>query len=110
MSLQDTSLVHLYVATHPAEAGDTRYLLAAGRAGPQAIADILRRAYPDRSSIIPKGTPGKGYGKEYGWDDENGERVFSVDCGGAQQILGRELSGFEEIVLDTVRGFQEAWG
>ncbi|KAA6413937.1 MAG: hypothetical protein FRX48_02299 [Lasallia pustulata] len=66
-----------------------------------AAADVLRRAYPDRS-CIPVGSPGADYEEGYAWF--SGGMSFCGDK--ARKILGREYVGFEQSVVDTARVFE----
>jgi len=106
VDVRDVADLHVWAATHPKEAGNQRYLLSAGRGTPQAIADILRAAYPDRRDIIKEGTPGEGYEKDYRYKaDGVGQTFFSTK---AEAALGRKLRAFDESILDSVK-CMESW-
>lgn len=76
--------------------------MAKGRGVPQAVADILRRRFPERRGVILEGVPGEGYVEGYGWPEE-GTRL---DMRPAEEALGREPVGFEESIMDTVKVFE----
>lgn len=106
IDVRDVSAMHVWATEHPKQANGQRYLMAKGRGVPQAIADILRRRFPERKGVMPEGTPGEGYVPGYDWP-EGGARL---DMEPAKQALGREMVGFEESVLDTVAMFQKVYG
>lgn len=79
--------------------------MAKGRGTPQAAADILRKAFPERKGILV-GEPGSDYDtKEYGFL----EGGAALDCGPARRALGREFVGFEKSILDTVDVFLKVY-
>ena len=59
VDVRDVAAVHLWCLTHPTQCDGQRYIVSAGLGPPQAAADMLRKAYPDREGVIPKGEPGK---------------------------------------------------
>ncbi|KAI0020123.1 hypothetical protein F4780DRAFT_779858 [Xylariomycetidae sp. FL0641] len=74
-----------------------------GNAGnAQAIADVLRRAYPDRRAVIPEGRPGEGYRPDYGYTPDH-VRYLSDR---AIQATGQEWIPYERIILDTAKAFE----
>lgn len=102
IDVRDVAALHIWCAEHPADANGQRYILAKGLAPPQAVADLLRRTYPERKDI-PVGDPGTGYDPGYGWLKGG----VSFQSAKAEKVLGRELIGFEKSVLDTVKVFEE---
>ncbi|KAL8732592.1 MAG: hypothetical protein Q9181_003874 [Wetmoreana brouardii] len=109
ISLHDTSYMHIHAALHPASCNGHRFLLAAWRAPPQALADFIRTIRPQWRDRIPEGTPGEGYAKGYGWMESG----VSIDCERARKALGlgeggKEWMGWEESVRETVEGL-ERW-
>lgn len=68
-----------WAASHSDIAGGERYIVGGNdNVGvPQAAADVLRKAYPDRRDIIKEGTPGEGYLPGYAADPQ-GARVYTL--------------------------------
>ena len=62
-----------------------RFIAKAGYAPPQAVADILRAAYPDRKSIIREGNAGGGI--RQGSREAVGNQ--DVDASKAVRLMGR---------------------
>ena len=94
--------MHLWCVEHPNECANQRYLVVNGRVTPQAAADVLRAAYPERKQI-PVGEPGSDYEPGYAWP--KGSMSFCGDK--AKKILGREYIGFEQSILDTAKVFEK---
>lgn len=101
IDIRDVSALHIWCVEHPGESNGQRYVLAKGHAPPQAIADLLRKHYPQKS--ISVGEPGAGYAPGYGWL----EHKWSYQSTKAEKALGRELIGFERSILDTVKVFEQ---
>lgn len=99
--------MHIYAALHPSECNGHRFLLAAGRAPPQALADILREMRPQWRDRIPEGEPGNGYVKGCGWM----EGGVSIDSERARKALGGgEWMGYEQCVRETVEALEKHYG
>ncbi|KAL8957333.1 MAG: hypothetical protein Q9193_005367, partial [Seirophora villosa] len=104
ISNYDVSRMHVYAVLHPSECDGLRYLLAAGRATPQALADVLHKIRPQWKDRIPVGEPGSGYVEGYTWM----EGGISVDCERAKRALGGgEWMGYEQCVKETVEAFEK---
>ena len=101
IDVRDVSALHIWCAENPSESNGQRYLVTNGRATPQAIADVLRRAYPDRKGF-PADNPEKDYEADYSW----GQQGMSIDETKAKSALERDLIGFETSVLDTAEAFE----
>ena len=100
VDVRDVATVHLWCMTHPGQSDGQRYIVSAGLGPPQAAADILRKAYPDRQQVIAKGEPGKGYLPDFGFARE-GER-----CGGTKAVEAIETLSYiryDKSILDTVK-------
>lgn len=97
----DVSAIHIWCAEHPSESDGQRYLVTNGRATPQAIADVLRRAYPDRKGF-PADHPEKDYEADYLWSPHG----MSIDASKAKSALERDFIGFETSVLETAKAFE----
>ncbi|KAI4163513.1 MAG: hypothetical protein LQ342_002785 [Letrouitia transgressa] len=65
VDIRDVSRLHIHVALRPSHSNGHRYLIATGRAPPQAMADVIRRFYPRYRDRVPLGRPGEGYRSDY---------------------------------------------
>ncbi|KAF2200618.1 NAD(P)-binding protein [Delitschia confertaspora ATCC 74209] len=101
VDVRDVAKLVLYVIEHAEETDGERYIAASARGGPQAIADILRSAFPGRRGVIREGVPGEGYNNDYGIV-KNGAGIASSK---ARKLLGGWI-GYEESVVDTARAFE----
>jgi nucleoside-diphosphate-sugar epimerase len=97
IDVRDVSDVHIWAAEHPSEANGERYLCAAGRGTMQAMADILRKTYPDRDIAV--GEPESDYEKDYSFPKDG----FKFHSTKMREALGRPLIGFEQSVLETAK-------
>lgn len=105
VDVRDVASLHVWCLEHPEEADGGRYLAANGKGNPQAMADMLRREYPDKEIVV--GTPGSGYVQGSYWYPEGELSLVSKK---AYTALGVErFMGFEQSILDTVRAFEERW-
>jgi nucleoside-diphosphate-sugar epimerase len=101
IDVRDVARMCLWVLQHPKLADGERYIAVTGSGIPQAAADILHRAYPERASIMPVGNPGDGYNHDYSW--RSGE--ISVSGQKAQKVMGPHQYNYEQSVLDTAHWF-----
>jgi len=102
IDIRDTAAMHVWAAEHPQEANGQRYLMADGRGTPQAAADILRKAYPDRKQILV-GEPGSDYVEGWGWP-KDGQSFESTK---AKKALGRDsFIRHDQSVLETAKVFE----
>jgi nucleoside-diphosphate-sugar epimerase len=111
IDVRNVAELHFWAATHPEIAGGERYLATNGKAPPQAIADILRKRFPEREILV--GSPGEGYVEGTYWYDENALEGTAV-ARKAYLALGRDVGytgfiGFEKSVLDSVSSFERMW-
>lgn len=86
----------------PSSSGE-RYLAVNGPGFPQAIADILHKAYPERGSLMPRGSPGEGYMEDYSWPPG----AVSVSGKKAQSAMGEPWIDFKRSVLDTAKWLEQ---
>jgi hypothetical protein len=91
----------VFTVDHPEKANGERFIAQAGAPNFQAIADILRKHYPERNIDI--GTPGEGYAHDYGFPDE---APVKIDSGKAVRVTGVDWIGFEESTLDAAKSFE----
>ena len=98
--VRDVARLQIWALENPSKSSGERYLAANGPGFPQAAADILHRAYPDRVDVMPKGHPGEGYLPDHSWPPG----AVSVSGEKAQRaIMGEPWIGFEQSVLDTAK-------
>lgn len=97
IDVRDVSAIHIYAAEHPSEANGHRFLAAAGRGTMQAAADILRKAYPERTIVV--GEPGSDYESDYSYP-EGGFKFYSTRM---ENALGRKLIRYDRSLLDTAK-------
>ncbi|KAI1119113.1 NAD(P)-binding protein [Nemania sp. NC0429] len=104
VDVRDVARMTEWAVSHPEIAGGERYIVGGnGNVGaPQAAADILRKAYPDRRDIIKEGTPGEGYLPGYAFDPE-GVRASSSK---AIEATGQDWITYDKMVLDTAKFFE----
>lgn len=101
IDVRDVSAMHIWCAENPSRSNGQRYLITNGRATPQAIADVLRKAYPDRKGL-PAEIPEKDYVADYSWP-KGGVSIQETKAKGA---LERDFIGFEKSIIDTVEAFE----
>ncbi|KAI0422719.1 hypothetical protein F5X98DRAFT_325031 [Xylaria grammica] len=104
VDVRDVARITEWAASHPEIAGGERYILGGGgNVGvPQAAADILRAAYPDRRNIIKEGTPGEGYLPGYAIDPKGA----NIDGSKAVKATGQGWIPYDKLVLDTAKFFE----
>jgi len=104
IDVRDVARMHVWAAEHHAESNGQRYLLANGKAPPQAAADLLRERYPERGILV--GEPGKGYTSDY-WFVKGETSLVSTK---ALNALGLEsFTSYDRSILDTVEAFEKHW-
>jgi nucleoside-diphosphate-sugar epimerase len=106
VDVRDVAFVHLWAYEHPDISNGERYIACHGYGPPQAIADILREAYPDRRDIIQVGRPGGGYiGYEDGVvkDVKSPPDRVSVSGKKAESVMGFKTRTFKESLLETAK-------
>jgi nucleoside-diphosphate-sugar epimerase len=101
VDVRDVANAIVFCAQHPEEARTARLLLGTWKGSNQAIADILREAFPDRADIIRKGDPGKDVNPDYVFrKDEirfDGDKIVAIS--------GREYTPFPQSIIDTGKQF-----
>ena len=101
IDVRDVAAIHIWCAENPTESANQRYLMAEGRGTPQAAADILRKAYPDRK-MIPVGEPGSDYTPDYSWPKDAMTFVSSK----AEKATGRTFIKYDQSILETAKVFE----
>jgi nucleoside-diphosphate-sugar epimerase len=78
-----------------------RYILCTANGPAQSVADILRKAYPDRRDVIQEGKPGHGHIMPgYAFTKERG-----MDRSKASKAMGPYIP-WEKTVLDTAKSLE----
>lgn len=95
VDVRDVARLVIFGAENPETVDEERYIAASANSPPQAVADILRRAYPDRG-VIKEGTPGVGYAEGYKFEG------MVYDGSKAVKVTGKEWIPWEKTVVDTV--------
>ncbi len=105
IDVRDVAALHVWVMEHPAQSNGQRYIAANGKGTPQAAADILRKAFPDRDIIV--GEPESDYVPGT-YDYPPGMR--STRATKAYKAMGVEsFRQYEDSILDTVKSFEQKW-
>jgi nucleoside-diphosphate-sugar epimerase len=107
VDVRDVVKLHVWCMEHPRQSDGERWLCTNGKGTPQAMADILRAAYPSRK--IVRGNPGCGYSAGDYWFVEGESSMVSTKAYRALGVERFEI-GFERSILDTARAFEERWG
>ncbi|KEF61934.1 uncharacterized protein A1O9_03506 [Exophiala aquamarina CBS 119918] len=104
IDVRDVARMHVWAAEHNTESNGQRYLLANGKAPPQAAADLLRERFPERDILV--GEPGKGYTPDY-WFVKGESSLVSTK---ALRALGVErFTSYDQSILDTVEALEKHW-
>lgn len=98
VDVRDVARFVVYAIDQPDKANNERFIAASSYAPPQAHADILRKAYPERADIIDKGTPGEGYTP--GTYEFPKHKVY--DGTKAVRFTGQDYIPVEQSVVDTI--------
>ena len=101
VDVRDVARMVLFGIEEPEKADGQRYLTAGAWGPMQAIADILRKAYPELKDTIQVGSPGGGYLEGYKFPPE-----YYVDTSKALETPGVAWIPFEKTVLDTAETFK----
>ncbi|EXJ86407.1 hypothetical protein A1O3_03358 [Capronia epimyces CBS 606.96] len=104
IDVRDVASMHVWAVENPDRSHGQRYMLANGRAPPQAAADLLRNTFPERDIIV--GSPGLGYIQDYGFPQGQPTLISSkaLDALGLQHFIR-----FDKSILDTVEAFERQW-
>ncbi|KAJ3518460.1 hypothetical protein NM208_g14504 [Fusarium decemcellulare] len=102
VDVRDIARVAVFSVDNPDQANGERFLLSAGLVPPQAAADILRKAYPERQDIIKEGTPGEGYASGFAFPED---RV--MDTSKVIKATGKGFYLIEQSILDTAKSWEK---
>lgn len=98
VDIRDVARLVVFAVQHPEKANNERFIAASAYALPQGVADILRKAYPERAGIIEEGKPGEGYSPDHSFPRDG----LVYDGSKAVRVTGQEYIPWEKTVLDTV--------
>jgi len=100
----DVARLFRWVVENAAAADGQRFIAANGQAGNgQAIADILREAYPERRGVIKEGEPGKGYAPGFAFTADG----INFDNSKATKATGIKWIPYKETILETAKAFEK---
>lgn len=102
VDVRDVARVAVFSVDHPDKANGERFLLASGQFPPQAAADILREAFPERRDIIKVGNPGEGYNPGYAYNEN---RV--IDGSKAVQVTCKDYYPVEQTIIDAAKSYKK---
>ncbi|KAF7553224.1 hypothetical protein G7046_g7155 [Stylonectria norvegica] len=102
VDVRDVARVVVFGVQHPEKANNERFLLSRGVIPPQAAADILRKAYPDRKDLIKVGTPGAGYLADF---TVPGDRT--IDGSKAVRVTGQDYISVEQSITDAAKSLEK---
>jgi len=104
VDVRDVARMTEWAASNPEVSGGERYIVGGnGNVGvPQAAADILREAYPERRHIIKPGAPGKGYLPGCAADP----REANVNSSKAVNATSQAWIPYHRMVLDAAKMFE----
>jgi len=97
VDIRDVARLFVFVVDNPEQTNGERYLAASAAKTSQAIADILREAYPERRGIIQEGNPGQ---------DSPADISLFLDTSKAAKALGVPFTGLKESVLAAAKAFE----
>ena len=87
-----------YWKGHPAKTNGQRYAAVGSTGNLQAVADVLHKAFPERSGLMKTGEPGIGYPKDF--------KSKRIDGSKAVLETGKPWIDFEQTVVDTAKALQ----
>ncbi|KAF7554005.1 hypothetical protein G7Z17_g3204 [Cylindrodendrum hubeiense] len=98
IDVRDIARVFVFGVDHGDKTDGERYILVNGMVPPQAAADVLREAFPDRRDIIKEGTPGEGYTPDFTFPES---RI--IDGSKAVKATGQANYTVEQTIVDTAK-------
>ncbi|KAK3346428.1 hypothetical protein B0T25DRAFT_506859 [Lasiosphaeria hispida] len=101
VDIRDVGRALVFAVEHPEKANNERFILASYYSPQQAVADILRKAFPERAHIIHEGTPGQGYQPDYAFLKHRG-----FDGTKIVRFSGQEYTPWEQTVVDAAEAFK----
>lgn len=99
IDVRDFGRILLWLGTNPKVADGNRYIASTWVGRGQAVADILWRHAPELVQGCDKGTPGKGYKKDYSALDIHPR----LNASKIKKATGYEWIPYEQSVVDTAK-------
>ena len=97
VDVRDVARLFVFAVEHPDKTNNERFIASSAYSPPQAVADILRKAYPERAAIMAEGTPGENYYPGYAYPQSKW-----YDGSKAVRVTGQDYIPWEQTVIDTV--------
>ncbi|KAH6677014.1 hypothetical protein F5X68DRAFT_37934 [Plectosphaerella plurivora] len=97
--VRDVARMTVFAVEKPDVAKDERYLVGAHWGPSQAVADILRKAYP--GGKVQEGEPGAGYLEGFKTPAD-----ISIDASKGVKATGAPWISYEKSVLDTAKAYE----
>jgi nucleoside-diphosphate-sugar epimerase len=104
VDVRDVARLILFAVQEKEKANNQRFIAASGVRSEQAVADILREAYPGRRDIIKVGNPGVGYLPDYSVPKDS--PAAKVDNRKAIRVTGKEWINPKQSVIDAAKAFE----
>lgn len=97
---RDVARIMLFAIEEAKKCNGERFIACGGRFAEQAIADILRKQYPDRG--IEEGNPGEGYLPDFSYPRDG------VTISGRKIVdyTGVEYFPYEQSILEAAKAFE----
>jgi nucleoside-diphosphate-sugar epimerase len=105
VDVRDVARIMIWQAENSEKANGERYLAYGAAANAQAKVDILRKAFPERKTIIKEGNPGEGYTADFSAPPGD----VGVDASKAVKATGQGWIPFDKTVVDTAKAFEEKY-
>ena len=100
--VRDVAAMHVWCIEHASEAAGQRFIVNAGQGLPQALADVLHAAYPERTHLMVAGNPGEGYNRDFTYLRGGIDGTKATACTGTGYIK------YDQAVRDTAKQM-ETW-
>lgn len=104
IDVRDCARIHIWCMEHPQESSGQRYIATNGKGTTQAMADILRNAYPNRGIVI--GNPGSNYLEDFSFPPGD-ISLPSTKIRNAMKV--DHFIPYDTSILDTARAFEQRW-
>ncbi|KAK4150249.1 hypothetical protein C8A00DRAFT_18189 [Chaetomidium leptoderma] len=101
VDIRDVARAVVFAVDHLEKTNNERFILASFASPQQAVANILRKAFPERAHIIEEGTPGEGYLPGYAFPKH---RVY--DGTKITRVTGQDYISWEKTVVDAAEMFK----
>lgn len=95
VDIRDVARLVVFSVEHPEKANGERFIAVSAYGSPQGVADILRKAYPERAGIIEEGTPGDGYIADHSFPRDGN----AYDGSKARRVTGQGFIPWEKTVF-----------